>query len=102
MADSVIYTDPANLHVGTGAGTAGQYGLGSDPNTIGSGGSFDIYYNTQGQGNLDIGDPFYLIYAIPVYSGSSSTNSAGSPATFYNSPNANTNVTVDTQTYKGT
>lgn len=102
LADDIIYTDPANLHIGTGYGTACAQGCGGHPNIIGTGTNFDIYYNTEGNGNLDIGNPFYLIFAVPVYSGSSSTNSAPSTATFYNSGVAgSTSVNIGAQTYKG-
>lgn len=86
--------DPANLHVGTGAGTAGAQGLGGDPNTIGSGAVFDIYYNTQGNGNLPIGNPFYLMFAVPVYSGSSLANSVSGTATMYSPYPGGTTSTV--------
>lgn len=86
--------DPANLHVGTGAGTAGAQGLAGDPNTIGSGNVFDIYYNTQGNGNLPIGNPFYLIFAVPVYTGSSLTNSVSGTSTMYSPYPGGTTSTV--------
>src|SRR5437879_12920183 len=47
-ADGVVYNDPANLHVGPGAGTACATGCAGDPNTI-SPTAFDIYYNSQGR-----------------------------------------------------
>ncbi len=101
-ADGII--DPADLHIGTGAGTACATGCGLDPNTI-SAASFDLYYNPNTHSSQDpIGNPFYLVLAIPVYSGSSSTNSINSPAALYAPyPGAQTGtVVVDTQTNHGT
>src|SRR5690348_9001195 len=78
------FQDPADLHIGTGAGTAGAMGLGGDPNTIGTGGTFDIFYNPNANSSqLPIGNPFYLIFAIPIYSGSSTANSVSGTATMY-------------------
>jgi MYXO-CTERM domain-containing protein len=78
-ADGVTYVDPANLHIGPGAGTTCATGCAGDPNTIGSGG-FDIYYNSQGNGNLAIGNPFYVIVATPVYAGSNNSPTVGGTA----------------------
>jgi hypothetical protein len=79
---TTTYDDPANLHVGPGAGTGCAKGCAGDPNTIGTTG-FDVYYNTQGKGNLPIGNPFYLIVATPVYTGSNNSPSVGGTATMY-------------------
>jgi len=79
---TIVYDDPANLHVGPGAGTPCATGCTGDPNTI-SPTAFDVYYNTQGNGNLAIGDPFYLIVATPVYSGSNNSPTVGGTATMY-------------------
>ena len=78
-ADGVVYDDPANLHVGPGAGTACATGCAGDPNTIGATG-FDVYYNSQGNGNLAIGNPFYVIVATPVYAGSNNSPTVGGTA----------------------
>lgn len=77
--------DPANLHVGPGAGSACPMGgcPSTDPNTIGGAG-WDVYYNTQGNGNLAIGDPFYLIVATPIVNGSTvGTPSVNGSANLY-------------------
>jgi len=98
-ADGTTYLDPANLHVGGGAGTACATGCAGDPNTI-TATAFDVYYNTQGNGNLAIGDPFYLIVATAVYAGSNNAPTVGGTATMY-SPypgGTTTSVTVDNQT----
>jgi hypothetical protein len=78
---SIVYDDPSILHVGPGAGTTCATGCGGDPNTIGSTG-FDVYYNSQGNGNLPIGNPFYLVVATPVYTGSNNSPAVGGTATF--------------------
>jgi hypothetical protein len=98
-ADGTTYLDPANLHVGPGAGTTCATGCGADPNPIGSGG-FDVYYNTQGNGNLPIGDPFYVIVATAVYAGSTNSPTVGGTATMYTPypGGSTTSVTVDNQT----
>jgi hypothetical protein len=95
-ADGTTYLDPANLHVGPGAGTACATGCAADPNPI-SPTAFDVYYNSQGNGNLAIGNPFYLIVATAVYSGSNNSPTVGGTATMY-SPypgGTTTSVTVD-------
>jgi hypothetical protein len=80
--------DPADLHVGTGAGTncatgSGAPGCVGDPNTIGSTG-FDIYYNPNTHSSqAPIGDPFYLIIASPIYTGSTNSPTVGGTATMY-------------------
>ena len=75
--------DPADLHVGPGAGTACATGCGADPNTI-SATAFDIYYNPNIHSSQDpIGDPFYLIVATPVYTGSTNSPTVGGTATMY-------------------
>lgn len=99
-------TDPADLHVGTGAGTSCATGCAGDPNTI-TAANFDIYYNPNtNSSQAPIGTPFYLILAIPVYTGSISTNSINSPAGFYDpyaSPFTQTGtVPVSGQTDHGT
>lgn len=104
-ADGTTYLDPAILHVGAGAGTSTATGGGGDPNTIGSAG-FDIYYNSQGSGNLPIGSPFYLIIATPVYTGSNNSPTVGGTATMYapysSYPGGATTVTVNTTAMTGT
>lgn len=80
---SAQISDPADLHVGPGAGTACATGCGSDPNTISST-NFDIYYNPNTHSSQSpIGDPFYLIVATAVYSGSSNSPTVGGTATMY-------------------
>lgn len=93
MADSFTYTDPADLHIGTGAGTAGAQGLGGDPNSI-TDGHFDIFYNPNtNSSQLAVGDPFWLILAVPVYTGSSSAVSIPGTATMYSPyPNGTTST----------
>jgi PEP-CTERM motif len=81
-ADGTTYLDPANLHVGPRAGTSCATGCAGDPNTISST-AFDVYYNSQGNGNLAIGNPFYLIVATAVYSGSNNSPTVGATATMY-------------------
>ena len=78
----ITYIDPANLHVGPGAGTSCATGCAGDPNVISLTG-WDVYYNNQGKGNLPIGTPFYLVVATPVYTGSSNLPTVGSTATMY-------------------
>ena len=60
-------TDPATLHIGPGAGTACATGgcplLNGELNSIGSGGTVDIYQNSSGAATLD--QPVFLILAIP-------------------------------------
>jgi PEP-CTERM motif len=91
--------DPADLHVGTGAGTncatgSGAPGCIGDPNTI-SATAFDIYYNPNTHSSqLPIGDPFYLIIATPVYTGSTNSPTVGGTATFYDPYPGGTTSTV--------
>ncbi|HXH68467.1 MAG TPA: PEP-CTERM sorting domain-containing protein [Candidatus Limnocylindrales bacterium] len=95
LADStIVYDDPANLHIGPGAGTTCATGCGSDPNTIGTTG-FDIYYNSQGSGNLAIGDPFYVIVATPVYTGSTNSPTVGGTATLISPYPGGSSTTVN-------
>jgi len=73
-------------------------GCAGDPNTISTTG-FDVYYNTQGKGNLPIGDPFLVIVATPVYTGSTNSPTVDGTATMY-SPypgGATTSVTINNQ-----
>lgn len=104
FADTVPLTDPADLHVGTGAGTICATGCGADPNTI-TATHFDIYYNpNKSSSQAPIGTPFYLVLAIPVYTGSILTNSISSPAGLfapYPGPQTGT-VPVSGQTDHGT
>jgi hypothetical protein len=75
--------DPADLHVGPGAGTSCATGCGADPNTI-SATNFDIYYNPNtNSSQAPIGDPFYLIIATPIYTGSTNSPTVGGTATMY-------------------
>ena len=75
--------DPADLHVGTGAGTSCPLGCNGDPNTISATG-FDIYYNPNTHSSqAPIGDPFYLIIASPIYTGSTNSPTVGGTATMY-------------------
>jgi hypothetical protein len=67
--------DPSTFHVGTGAGTAGATGLGGDPNTIGSGATFDIYQNSEG--NVTGLQPLLIILAVPDNAGIPSLSSTG-------------------------
>jgi hypothetical protein len=76
------YIDPATLHVGPGAGTGCATGCAGDPNVI-SLTNWDVFYNSQGNGNLPIGTPFYLVVATPVYTGSSNSPTVNSPATMF-------------------
>ncbi len=86
--------DPADLHVGPGAGTACATGCGADPNTI-SATAFDIYYNPNtNSSQLPIGDPFYLIIATPVYTGSTNSPTVGGTATMYATYPGGTQSTV--------
>ena len=86
--------DPADLHVGPGAGTACAKGCGADPNTI-SATSFDIFYNPNANSSQSlIGDPFYLIVASAVYSGSTNSPTLGSTATMYAPYPGGTTTTV--------
>lgn len=87
-------TDPADLHVGPGAGTACATGCGADPNVISSG-SFDIYYNPNTNSSQSaIGNPFYLVIAVPDYVGSSDIVSLGPTATMYTPYPGTTTSTV--------
>ena len=99
-ADGITYDDPANLHVGPGAGTGCATGCAGDPNVI-SFTNWDVYYNTQGKGNLAIGTPFYLVVATPVYTGSSNSPTVGSTATMYAPysayPSGGTSVSVGSE-----
>jgi len=86
--------DPADLHVGPGAGTTCATGCGADPNTI-SATAFDIYYNPNtNSSQLPIGDPFYLVIATPVYAGSTNSPTVGSTATMYTPYPGTTTSTV--------
>jgi PEP-CTERM motif len=80
---SAQITDPADLHVGPGAGTGCATGCGGDPNTI-SPTNFDIYYNPNTHSSQSpIGNPFYLIIASPVYTGSTNSPTVNGTATMY-------------------
>jgi hypothetical protein len=96
--------DPADLHVGTGAGTLCATGCGGDPTRV-SAGNFDIYYNPNTHSSqLPVGTPFYLILATPVYTGSSSANSINSPAALFSPYSGGVqtgSVTIDNQTSHG-
>jgi PEP-CTERM motif-containing protein len=86
--------DPADLHVGPGAGTLCATGCGADPNTISATG-FDIYYNPNtNSSQLPIGDPFYLLIATPVYTGSTNSPTVGGTATMYATYPGGTQTTV--------
>ena len=75
--------DPADLHIGTGAGTSCPMGCNGDPNTISATG-FDIYYNPNTHSSqLPIGNPFFLVIATPVYTGSTNSPTVGGTATMY-------------------
>jgi len=90
-------SDPADLHVGTGAGTPCATGCGADPNTITST-AWDVFYNPNGNQSA-IGSPFYLIVATPVYTGSNNSPTVGGTATMYAPysafPGGSSSVTVD-------
>ncbi len=91
---SAQLVDPADLHVGPGAGTLCATGCGADPNTI-SATAFDIYYNPNtNSSQLPIGDPFYLIIATPVYTGSTNSPTVGGTATMYATYPGGTQSTV--------
>jgi hypothetical protein len=80
---SAQLVDPADLHIGPGAGTSCATGCNGDPNTI-SATAFDIYYNPNTHSSqLPIGDPFYLIVASPIYTGSTNSPTVGGTATMY-------------------
>ncbi len=86
--------DPADLHIGPGAGTSCATGCGADPNTI-SATAFDIYYNPNtNSSQLPIGDPFYLLIATPVYTGSTNSPTVGGTATMYATYPGGTQTTV--------
>jgi len=81
LADDIV--DPADIHVGPGANTPCATGCGADPNTI-SPTAFDIYYNPNVHSSQSpLGNPFFLIVASAVYSGSSNSPTVNSPATMY-------------------
>jgi PEP-CTERM motif-containing protein len=91
---SAQITDPADLHVGPGAGTGCATGCGGDPNTI-SATNFDIYYNPNTHSSQSpIGDPFYLIIATPVYVGSTNSPTVNGSATMYATYPGGTQTTV--------
>ena len=101
-ADDIV--DPADLHIGTGAGTPCAQGCGADPNVISATG-FDIFYNpNQNSSQSPIGDPFYLIVASAVYTGSNNSPTVNSTATMYAPyPNgATTTVSVGPAVNNGT
>lgn len=97
-------TDPADLHVGPGAGTSCATGCGADPNTIGTTG-WDVYYNpNQNSSQSPIGNPLFLIVAVPDYTGSSNSPSVNGTATMYTPypGGATSTVSVTNATDQGT
>lgn len=55
-------TDPANLHIGPGAGTSCATGCAGEPNLLGTGSGVDVYL-TSASGSLS--QPVFLILGIP-------------------------------------
>jgi len=94
----------STLHVGTGVGTPCAIGCGGDP-TIINGKSFSLYFNPNPSSSQGpIGDPFYLVVAVPVYSGAKSTDAnIGSTAQFYHPfPTLSGTVIIDNKQFRGT
>jgi hypothetical protein len=81
LARATTFTDPATLHIGTGAGTGCAMGCGGDPNVV-SPTNLDIYQNSGGAAGLN--NPVLLILAVA----NDTTNIFGTnpiaSVTFYN------------------
>lgn len=97
-------TDPATLHMGTGAGTSCATGCAGDPNTF-AGSTLDIYQNASGANAISSGN-LLLIMAVPTgsaapsitsetdydpYTGSTTGGTTGSATLLATKTNWNTN-----------
>ena len=108
ISASAQLIDPSTLHVGTGAGTPCATGCGNDPNIITST-NWSLYQNSGGA--EDIGSPFYLLVAAPVWrnGGGSyvfaggSAPSVNSTAAYYNPyPGSSSNISISLHSFGGT